>query len=517
MNKQDIEKMMEAYLSVVSEKSVSQQQQKLMGLALAYKRGEVSADKISPEAKAMADKMSEKDLEDFAKTKHKGLPVTKEEAEQVDEGPDYLGDIRRKKERDEKKKASQHDGETQRQKMMRKVYGKAMGGLKKEEVELDEAAKMSAKSQEWYDKGYAMGKNPSTYKSPPFGIGGAAMDAFRKGRKAGEASVKKEEVELEESSDKYMVKYTGPDKSGRTSGPFSKAAAEKKAAMGNKADKVGGKYEVLRYVESVEESLNEELWKEIEAYAKKHGGIDKKDMMKVAMMLKKGDRKGAVKYARGLDTDPRDWLLDKMDESAEQELESLEEKSCGKDMKKEKMDPVDKKALKKDFDDRDDKDIDNDGEVDDSDEYLHNRRKAISKKTSKDSKTAEVSKIGEAFEEMWAAIQEAAEPATRKKNATPPEAIDSKESPKSKEFIAKHAVEVEDEEETHQTATDAGRATKPAAARPGDNKAGDKNIVNPVQGAVKEDNRTYWQKIVDVLDGKTWNEIDTEEMKKTEE
>ena len=52
MNKQDIEKMMEAYLSVVSEKAVSQQQQKLMGLALAYKRGEVSADKISPEAKA---------------------------------------------------------------------------------------------------------------------------------------------------------------------------------------------------------------------------------------------------------------------------------------------------------------------------------------------------------------------------------------------------------------------------------------------------------------------------------
>lgn len=56
------------------EKAVSKQQQKLMGLALAYKRGEVSDDEISPQAKSMADKMSEKDLEDFAKTKHKGLP-----------------------------------------------------------------------------------------------------------------------------------------------------------------------------------------------------------------------------------------------------------------------------------------------------------------------------------------------------------------------------------------------------------------------------------------------------------
>jgi hypothetical protein len=45
----------------------------------------------------------------------------------------------------------------------------------------------------------------------------------------------------------------------------------------------------------------------------------------------------------------------------------------------EAMDPVNKKALKKDFDDRKDKDIDNDGDTDDSDEYLHKRRKAISK------------------------------------------------------------------------------------------------------------------------------------------
>jgi hypothetical protein len=48
-------------------------------------------------------------------------------------------------------------------------------------------------------------------------------------------------------------------------------------------------------------------------------------------------------------------------------------------VKEAKMDPVNPKELKKDFKDREDKDIDNDGDVDSSDEYLHNRRKAISK------------------------------------------------------------------------------------------------------------------------------------------
>lgn len=47
--------------------------------------------------------------------------------------------------------------------------------------------------------------------------------------------------------------------------------------------------------------------------------------------------------------------------------------------KKKKLDKVDKDELDGDHDDREDKDIDNDGDVDKSDEYLHNRRKAVSK------------------------------------------------------------------------------------------------------------------------------------------
>ena len=55
------------------------------------------------------------------------------------------------------------------------------------------------------------------------------------------------------------------------------------------------------------------------------------------------------------------------------------------DVKKEedKLDPVNKVAAKKKFDDRKDKDIDNDGDVDSTDKYLHKRRKAISKAIDK--------------------------------------------------------------------------------------------------------------------------------------
>ena len=48
----------------------------------------------------------------------------------------------------------------------------------------------------------------------------------------------------------------------------------------------------------------------------------------------------------------------------------------------DKLDPVNKNAVKKKFDDRKDKDIDNDGDVDSSDKFLHKRRKAVSKSIS---------------------------------------------------------------------------------------------------------------------------------------
>ena len=48
------------------------------------------------------------------------------------------------------------------------------------------------------------------------------------------------------------------------------------------------------------------------------------------------------------------------------------------------MDKVNKVALGKKFKDRKDKDIDNDGDVDSSDKYLHKRRQAVSKAIAKE-------------------------------------------------------------------------------------------------------------------------------------
>ena len=59
--------------------------------------------------------------------------------------------------------------------------------------------------------------------------------------------------------------------------------------------------------------------------------------------------------------------------------EVQEDNSNDKSDDGEGMDKVQPKAVKKKFADRKDKDIDNDGDTDSSDEYLHKRRKAISK------------------------------------------------------------------------------------------------------------------------------------------
>ena len=53
------------------------------------------------------------------------------------------------------------------------------------------------------------------------------------------------------------------------------------------------------------------------------------------------------------------------------------------------MDKVDPKASKKKFADRKDKDVDNDGDVDASDKFLHKRRKAIGKAMAKDDEKEE--------------------------------------------------------------------------------------------------------------------------------
>ena len=60
------------------------------------------------------------------------------------------------------------------------------------------------------------------------------------------------------------------------------------------------------------------------------------------------------------------------------------------------LDAVQPKAVKKKFKDRKDKDIDNDGDVDDSDKFLHKRRKAISKSMGES-----IMSVAESVKAMW--------------------------------------------------------------------------------------------------------------------
>lgn len=52
----------------------SQAQQKAAGAALAAKRGEIKKSELIGASKEMYESMTEKELEEFAETRHKGLP-----------------------------------------------------------------------------------------------------------------------------------------------------------------------------------------------------------------------------------------------------------------------------------------------------------------------------------------------------------------------------------------------------------------------------------------------------------
>ena len=84
----------------------------------------------------------------------------------------------------------------------------------------------------------------------------------------------------------------------------------------------------------------------------------------------------------------------------------------------------------------------------------------------------------------WPVYARMMEKATHK-GGTAPEEMDSKDSPSAKKMKKDHKPEVNDtEEKGHVDAAEAGRKGPSAKARPNDNMKGDKNIVNPVKGAV---------------------------------
>ena len=197
------------------------------------------------------------------------------------------------------------------------------------------------------------------------------------------------------------------------------------------------------------------------------------------------------------------------------------------EVSEKKLDPVDDAENDKKFKDRKDKDIDNDGDVDSSDEYLHKKRAATDDAidAKKKGKVAEVSAdlakaaakadkveintdddeiikkrldrkrkdpvesleidFSKSFVEMWQEMQEAIDP---KKGATAPEKHDDHSSKHDKEVIAQHKksdkkIEDNEEDSHNKVFKAAGKDMKQAPARSAaDNLSnGDKAIVNPVK------------------------------------
>jgi len=74
--------------------------------------------------------------------------------------------------------------------------------------------------------------------------------------------------------------------------------------------------------------------KRLEIYAKKNGGIDKADMLKVAKMLQAGDDDKAWEYASTLDTHPREYILSLIDSDR---LRRMGESTSGESLEEAKV------------------------------------------------------------------------------------------------------------------------------------------------------------------------------------
>lgn len=78
----------------LDEKSKSKSQQRFMGMVHAVQKGELSPDEVGGDVEKAAASMSKKDAEDFAQTKHKGLPEKLDEFLSLHDTVEYVSDMR---------------------------------------------------------------------------------------------------------------------------------------------------------------------------------------------------------------------------------------------------------------------------------------------------------------------------------------------------------------------------------------------------------------------------------------
>ena len=122
------------YESVIQEKAVSKQQQKFFGLVRAIQKGKASG---SPEAEKAARDMSKKDVEDFASTKHKGLPKKVQSESDLNKRIKELRNKPVKEDEDLKKVAKELAGASKMHMGQSKRISKFLKKSMKEDYEFD--------------------------------------------------------------------------------------------------------------------------------------------------------------------------------------------------------------------------------------------------------------------------------------------------------------------------------------------------------------------------------------------
>lgn len=159
----------------------------------------------------------------------------------------------------------------------------------------------------------------------------------------------------------------------------------------------------------------------------------KQDGFKLTLKTKDGKTVDLGSHPKPTDANIKSIAKNMMEEVCPK----CEGKGCdhcdGKGIHEKKLDPVDDKANDKKFADRKDKDIDNDGDVDSSDEYLHKRRAATDDAIDGGKKPAK--------EEVEKDEEESEEEPKKKKSPVPPKKDDDEEESEEP------APESDDEEE----------------------------------------------------------------------
>lgn len=302
--------------SVVNEKAESEAQATAARIALAAKRGEIPKSELEGASKEMYS-MSEKDLEDFTKTK-KGAPEkVSEEWYEADQDNDSVP--------------------TWDENDLDYEGGMAMNQLNQIEDaarELEELLDAEENLPEWVQQKIILAKD--------------YIDTARDYMKGAEETERDEAVR--DSVDTMNESITDP----------TLAHIIKRFPAEVKAYKQGA-------------DLSDDLYHALYDY-----------------YLDSGDMPYGVAKAR--DGDPSEWVSKQFyydlglgggsmiapmqeENDLEGELSDLAQLAgLG-----EALDPVDEKEAKKDFKDRADKDINNDGKIDTTDEYLHSKRQAIAK------------------------------------------------------------------------------------------------------------------------------------------